>query len=147
MSSDARPLAAVPSWLWALLAAALAAQIAWGSAREPAAPAAAELPPPPSAAALQLASFGEPEAVARIASQRENRGRLPGITVPDGVLPTQSLAELAGAACLLVAVPAQVLRSVVRALPAEDTPLVIAAKGLERASGLRQRLHATGVAR
>ena len=79
----------------------------------------------------------DPEAIARIASQRENPGRLPGITVPDGVLPTQSLAELAGAACLLVAVPAQVLRSVVRALPAEDTPLVIAAKGLERASGLR----------
>ena len=49
----------------------------------------------------------DPEAIARIASQRENPGRLPGITVPDGVLPTQSLAELAGAACLLVAVPAQ----------------------------------------
>ena len=46
---------------------------------------------------------------------------LPGIALPDGVLPTQSLAELAGAACLLVAVPAQVLRSVVSGAAAPRT--------------------------
>ncbi len=67
MSSDTRPLAIVPIWLCLLLAAALAAQVALRASRHPAAPAAGELPPPPSAAALRLASFGEPQAAARLA--------------------------------------------------------------------------------
>jgi hypothetical protein len=67
MSSDTRPLAVVPIWLCLMLAAALAAQVALRAARPPAAPAAGELPPPPSAATLRLASFGEPQAAARLA--------------------------------------------------------------------------------
>jgi hypothetical protein len=47
-----------------LLALALAAQISW-RLRHTAAPAAEDLPPAPSPRALQLASFGEPEALAR----------------------------------------------------------------------------------
>jgi hypothetical protein len=66
VSRDERPLDAVPGWLWALLAASLAAQIAWQGARPPAAPAAADLPPAPRAEALRLASFGEPQAAARL---------------------------------------------------------------------------------
>ncbi|HEX7249262.1 MAG TPA: hypothetical protein VF262_02635 [Burkholderiales bacterium] len=67
MSRDERRLGAVPGALWLLLGAALAGQLAWQAARRPAAPAAADLPPAPSVAALRLASFGEPQALARIA--------------------------------------------------------------------------------
>jgi hypothetical protein len=63
---EQRPLAAVPAWLWVLLAAALGAQLAWQAARGAARPIAADLPPPPSAQALRLASFGEAEALARL---------------------------------------------------------------------------------
>ncbi len=67
MRRDARALTAIPRWLWAFLLAALIAQVAWRAATRPGAPGAAELPPAPSAQALRLASFGEPEAAARIA--------------------------------------------------------------------------------
>lgn len=67
MIRDERPLSAVPAWLWTALGLALALQVAWHGARGPAAIGTAGLPPPPSAAALRLASFGEPQALARIA--------------------------------------------------------------------------------
>jgi hypothetical protein len=67
VSRDERPLAAVPRALWGLLAAALAAQLAWQHPGRTRAPAAADLPPAPSVQALRLAAFGEPEALARIA--------------------------------------------------------------------------------
>ena len=63
---DERPLSAVPGWIWALLAAAAAAQIAWQGMRQPGQSAAAELPPAPSAAALELAAFGERPLAARL---------------------------------------------------------------------------------
>ena len=66
MSRDERPLAQVPRWLWGVLAATLAAQVAWQSAQRPGAPAAVDLPPPPTSGALRLASLGEPEAAARL---------------------------------------------------------------------------------
>jgi hypothetical protein len=50
-----------------LLAASLAAQLAWQGMRPMAAPSAADLPAPPRPEALRLASLGEPEAAARIA--------------------------------------------------------------------------------
>ena len=59
-------LAAIPAWLWWLLAASLAAQLAWRATHAPAAPAAPELPAPPRVEALRLASFGESEAAARV---------------------------------------------------------------------------------
>jgi hypothetical protein len=67
VTRDERPLSAVPAWLWAALAAALAAQIAWHGQRPVAAAEGTGLPPPPGAAALRLASFGEPQAAARLA--------------------------------------------------------------------------------
>ena len=67
MSREERALSAVPARLWLLLAAALAAQLAWQAALRPAPRAAGDLPLAPSPAALRLASFGEPEAAARIA--------------------------------------------------------------------------------
>jgi hypothetical protein len=65
---DTRSLHTVPAWLWLLLALVVAAQIAWQTAFR-AAPAvgAADLPPPPRPQTLRLASFGEPELVARLA--------------------------------------------------------------------------------
>jgi len=67
MSSDARPLARLPGWLWLALAVALAGQIALRSAGTRGTTASADLPPAPSAQALRLASFGEPRALARVA--------------------------------------------------------------------------------
>jgi len=50
----------------ALLAVSLAAQVAWQARRDAGTVAPADLPPPPGATALRLASFGEAEAVARL---------------------------------------------------------------------------------
>jgi hypothetical protein len=57
----------VPVWLWAALAATLALQIAWRAATPAHSLGESDLPPPPGPQALRLASFGEPEAAARIA--------------------------------------------------------------------------------
>jgi hypothetical protein len=56
----------VPKWLWAFLAAALTGQLAWQGPRLSAASGVAEVPEAPSVQALRIASFGEPEAVARV---------------------------------------------------------------------------------
>ena len=66
MTRDERPLRMVPAAVWLGLAAALAAQIAWRAGQGQPGAAAADLPPPPGAAALRLASFGEPAALARL---------------------------------------------------------------------------------
>jgi len=67
VSAAERPLAYVPRAVWFALAAALVAQIAWNAARPAPRPAASDLPPAPSPALLRLASFGEPQAAARLA--------------------------------------------------------------------------------
>ena len=67
MTRDERPLNALPAGLWLALALALAAQIAWRAHEPSASVREADLPPAPSAAALRLASFGEPEAAAHLA--------------------------------------------------------------------------------
>lgn len=66
MRREQRALGAVPKALWALLAASLAAQVAWQARQLSHTPAASELPPPPSVHGLRLASFAEPEAAARL---------------------------------------------------------------------------------
>lgn len=63
---DERRLSAVPGWIWALLLVAAALQVGWQAARQPGRPAAASLPPAPSAAALELAAFGERPLAARL---------------------------------------------------------------------------------
>ncbi|TMH45324.1 MAG: hypothetical protein E6H54_06055, partial [Betaproteobacteria bacterium] len=67
MTRDERPLSALPAGLWLALALALAAQLAWRTHEPSASVREADLPPAPSAAALRLASFGEPEAAAHLA--------------------------------------------------------------------------------
>ena len=64
--SALRPLSAVPRAVVATLAFALAAQIASQALRGDHGRAALDLPPPPNAHALRLASLGEPEAAARL---------------------------------------------------------------------------------
>ncbi len=66
MTRDERPVRAVPAGVWLMLGIALSAQIAWRVVHAPTAPRAADLPPPPSAQALRLASFGETNATARL---------------------------------------------------------------------------------
>src|ERR1043166_1328342 len=66
MSSELRPLSAVPFWICAVLALALGVQIA-SRLSTPALRASADLPPPPRPEALRLASFAEEPAAARLA--------------------------------------------------------------------------------
>jgi hypothetical protein len=66
VTADQRRVAAVPRWILALLVLSVAAQIAVQALRGAPARTAADLPPPPSAQALRLASFGESEAAARL---------------------------------------------------------------------------------
>jgi GNAT superfamily N-acetyltransferase len=66
MTRDERPLSVVPALVWGVLMVALAGQIAWRTLQAPSAPQAEDLPPAPSTQALRLASFGEPNALARV---------------------------------------------------------------------------------
>lgn len=66
MKRDQRALSAVPAWLWAVLGAALAAQLAWQGAPRSTESDSMALAPAPSVQSLRLASFGEREALARI---------------------------------------------------------------------------------
>jgi glycerol-3-phosphate dehydrogenase (NAD(P)+) len=79
----------------------------------------------------------DPAQIAAMAAARENARYLPGVTLPPAVTPTADLGDLAHAEALLLVVPAQQLRTVCRRLPAGEGPLVICAKGLEQATGLR----------
>jgi len=67
VSRDERTVAAVPAWVWGILAACLALQLAVQAARHSGAPPESDLPPPARPEALALASFGEKEAAARLA--------------------------------------------------------------------------------
>ncbi len=77
----------------------------------------------------------EAEVVSAINTTRENTVFLPGIKLPAGITATCDLADMAGCAIVLVVVPAQHLRTVLRqaAIPA-TTPLVLCAKGIEAGS-------------
>lgn len=57
---------AAPTWVVALVAAALGAQLAWHAGSGPSHAGSEALPPAPRAAALRLASFGETPAAARL---------------------------------------------------------------------------------
>ena len=82
----------------------------------------------------------EAETVADINTRRENRQRLPGIRLDAAIAATGELDKAFDADAVILAVPAQALRSVVAAVPralSKGKPLVIAAKGLERGTGKR----------
>jgi hypothetical protein len=67
VSEAQRPLAAVPGWLWGVLALALGLQALLHHGGPSPRATAQDLPPAPRAEVLRLASFGEPQALARVA--------------------------------------------------------------------------------
>ncbi len=76
--------------------------------------------------------------VAEIAADRENRRRLPGIPLNDGVRPSDRIADVSGAGMILAVVPAQALADVCRLLSGligPGVPVVVCAKGIERTTG------------
>ncbi|WP_131118182.1 NAD(P)H-dependent glycerol-3-phosphate dehydrogenase [Lichenihabitans psoromatis] len=74
-----------------------------------------------------------------LAARRENRRHLPGRLLPSSLVATDDLAVAVRSADLvLAAVPAQSLRGLLEALPhllERGVPVVVCAKGIERASG------------
>jgi glycerol-3-phosphate dehydrogenase (NAD(P)+) len=98
-----------------------------------------------TALAISAAATGEPvtlvareaATVQEIAVAGENTRRLPGVKLPLSIKLTHDWAALAGADLILLVVPAQTVRGVLQAhremIPA--CPLVICAKGLEKATG------------
>lgn len=73
---------------------------------------------------------------ARMAASRRNERYLPEADLPDAVEVTSDPGRLAGLDPLLLVVPAQQVRATLKVLPAAGT-LVVCAKGLEQATGLR----------
>lgn len=79
----------------------------------------------------------DPEHVAALARDRENRRHLPGLPLAGAVAPTADLAELKDAEIVLGVAPAQAMRGVARlARPflREGAAFVACAKGIERGS-------------
>lgn len=66
MTRDVRPLTAVPKWVLALLSCALVVQLGVSAQRPDPYTTLSDLPPAPTSEALRLASFGEPEVLARL---------------------------------------------------------------------------------
>ncbi|TAJ28889.1 NAD(P)H-dependent glycerol-3-phosphate dehydrogenase [Bosea sp. (in: a-proteobacteria)] len=78
---------------------------------------------------------------ATVAAIQRNREapRLPGIALPEAIRATDNLSDLAACDALIVAVPTQHLREACVAMAAvlpRGAPVVSAAKGIERATGL-----------
>src|SRR5665213_1034430 len=75
----------------------------------------------------------EPSNAEQLASKRESKF-LPGVRLDDGIKVTRALGEATRADAILIVVPAQALRSVIKALAqtmASNTPLIACAKGIE----------------
>jgi glycerol-3-phosphate dehydrogenase (NAD(P)+) len=80
----------------------------------------------------------ESEVVADINERHENPRFLPGVTLARAIVGTSSFEPLREAELVLLVSPAQHLRAVVRAMARqapENVPVLICAKGIERASG------------
>ena len=78
--------------------------------------------------------------VAAINERRENIARLPGVALDAAITATGDLATAVAADAVLLAVPAQMVRTVAALVAphlAAGTPLVICAKGLEHGTGKR----------
>jgi glycerol-3-phosphate dehydrogenase (NAD(P)+) len=78
----------------------------------------------------------DPAAAAAMDAARENRARLPGVTLPEGVAPTADVAR-AAARIVLLAVPTQSLRGVLEAHASHlaGRTLVACSKGIELGTG------------
>ncbi len=74
-----------------------------------------------------------------MAATRENRAYLPGIVLPADLALTERIEDVLGADAILIATPTQTVRAVTARLAgiADDTPVVLCTKGLERGTELR----------
>jgi glycerol-3-phosphate dehydrogenase (NAD(P)+) len=89
-------------------------------------------------AGRQVVLWGrDPELVRALRERHANPRYLTDIALEPGIEASADVALAAAADLLLLTVPAQTLRALVRRLPAGQAPLVICAKGFETASGLR----------
>ena len=80
---DERPLARVPGPGWVVLALALAAQVGFSTVTPRAAPSAADLQPPPSIAAVVVASLGDPLPAAKVMNLLlQAHDNQPGLSIP-----------------------------------------------------------------
>ncbi len=84
----------------------------------------------------------EPDVVESIRTRRENTRFLPGVTLPEGLIPEPEMADAVRDATLLfIATPSSFLRLTCRALaphlPQPAPPVVSVVKGLEIATGKR----------
>ncbi len=80
----------------------------------------------------------EAERVAAISAARENREHLPGIPLPAALRLTSDLTDIRACDAVLVAVPAQAVRSLAGALaipPRREVSVVSCAKGIEWGTG------------
>ena len=80
----------------------------------------------------------EPDVIQQIQTSGENRTFLPGVPLLKSIVATGEIAAAAKADALLIVVPAQHLRESLKGIEphiARGTPLVLCAKGIERASG------------
>jgi glycerol-3-phosphate dehydrogenase (NAD(P)+) len=88
-----------------------------------------------------------PEQVEKLRATRTNERHLPGVMLPDGVMPTHDLRECAEADAILFVTPSKGVRDVAERFaevrPPGAVPLVSCTKGIEHATGLRmtQVLH------
>jgi len=81
----------------------------------------------------------ESEVVSSINEQRRNPVFLPDVDLGDGIRATADAGEALGVDVVLVAVPAQHLRTAVAAVAADwlpETPAILCAKGIERDTGM-----------
>ncbi|MDD4616659.1 MAG: NAD(P)-dependent glycerol-3-phosphate dehydrogenase [Alphaproteobacteria bacterium] len=79
----------------------------------------------------------EPEVAAEITEKRKNTVFLPGIDIPPEIRTTSELSDLTACKMLILATPAQHLRAMCQNLARllkQPVPLVIASKGIEKAS-------------
>ncbi|AEH63090.1 NAD(P)H-dependent glycerol-3-phosphate dehydrogenase [Zymomonas mobilis] len=76
------------------------------------------------------------EIIDAINQRHINPDYLPDIIIPRTIHATDELNDLSSASALLVAIPAQKMRSVLRQIPNDSRPLILCAKGIEAESGL-----------
>src|SRR5665213_130668 len=82
----------------------------------------------------------DPAAVAAIARRHENASRLPGIALDRSIVATSEIVAATAADMVLLAVPAQTVRTVatlIAPFTAAGVPVIVCAKGLERGTDKR----------
>jgi len=91
---------------------------------------------PKGARDVVLWSF-EPETVGHINQSHENTAFLPGVALPHCILATQNIEDLAACDAVLMVVPAQFARPILKTLSEvlkPSTPIILCSKGIEQST-------------